>query len=565
MVYDLKPMKAPRAAGRMLRALALVIESPGAGTILCDKLLADAGIAALRDRPTHQPPDARHPIFEHGEAPASPNAPPADLELLLARLPPVPASTGFRPETIADFAVAYREKRATPLAIAEQALAATRKSNEHEPPMRAVIAQREDDVMAQARASAERFARGAPLGPLDGVPVVVKDELDQTPYPTTVGTRFLGREPARVDAEVVARLRRAGALLIGKGNMHEMGLGVTGVNPHHGAARNPYDPQRATGGSSSGPAAAVGLGLCPLAVGADGGGSIRIPAALCGQVGLKPTFGRVSEHGAAELCWSVAHVGPIAATVRDCALGYALMAGPDAKDEGSLLQPAPVFDDIGHLDLAGVRIGVFRAWFEDAEPAVVAGARRAVGWLEEAGARVVDISIPELETLRVAHLVTIVAEMTAAHLAHYREHRDAYAADTRVNLALGRRLQGYDYVHAQRHRARVLRLWREAMRGVDAVATPTAGRTAPLIPDDALETGESNLEVVGQIIRFAAPANLTGLPAISVPVGYDDGGLPIGLQLIGHGWQEHVLLRLAAVVEQRAPRRPPRVHHRYLG
>jgi Asp-tRNA(Asn)/Glu-tRNA(Gln) amidotransferase A subunit family amidase len=158
------------------------------------------------------------------------------------------------------------------------------------------------------------------LGPLDGVPIAVKDELDQVPYATTAGTRFLGREPASSDATVVARLRSAGALLVGKTNMHEVGLGITGVNPHHGTSRNPYDPARITGGSSSGSAAAVAAGLCPIAVSADAGGSIRIPAALCGVVGLKPTFGRMSERGAAALCWSLAHIGVIGASSADVAL-----------------------------------------------------------------------------------------------------------------------------------------------------------------------------------------------------------------------------------------------------
>lgn len=561
MPYDLKPMKAPRAAGNLLRAFVTVVENPATGALLAEKLLSDAGITQLRATPTHAPPHARPPVFDHTQPVASPSSAPPDLEKLLSQLPRS-SPRGHTPESAVDFATAYRDNRITPIQVAERALAIARESDGNDPPMRMLIAQRRDDLMEQAEASAARFREGRPLGPLDGVPVAVKDELDQRPFPTTVGTRFLN-QPAERDAEVVRRLRAAGALLVGKANMHEIGLGVTGLNPHHGAARNPYDPARATGGSSSGPAAAVGAGLAPIAVGADGGGSIRIPAALCGQLGLKATFGRISEHGAAELCWSVAHVGPIAATTRDLALGYAVMAGPDDKDPNSLLQPAPRFDGIG-ADLRGLRLGIFRPWFEDAEPIIVERCYQALDALRDAGAEVCDVAIDELEIMRVAHLITIVSEMAAAHLEHYRRHRSDYGLDTRLNLALGRRLTGYDYVHAQRHRARLWHHLAGVLEQVDAVVSPATGCTAPLLPDDALATGESNLEVTGQIMRFAFPANLSGLPAISVPVGYDGSELPIGLQVMGRAWEEHVLLRIAASLEARIERRAPRVHYRYL-
>ncbi|MBW2454710.1 MAG: amidase [Deltaproteobacteria bacterium] len=563
MPYDLKPMKAPRAAGGMLRVLVAAIENPATGALLADKLLGDSGVTGLRQLPAEGPPSSRPPVFDHDLPRASLDRPAPDLQALLETLPEPPAAE-FWPETSRAFVGAYQAGRLTPLDVAQRTIEIVRRSDERRPAMRVLIAHHRDDLMAQAQASAERYRAGSPLGPLDGVPVAVKDELDQTPYPTTVGTRFLGKAPASADAEVVARLRAAGALLVGKANMHEIGIGVTGLNPHHGAARNPYDPTRAPGGSSSGSAAAVAMGLCPIAVGADGGGSIRIPAALCGQVGLKATFGRISEHGAAELCWSVAHVGPIAATVADTALAYAVMAGPDDKDASSLLQPEPELTGIDEGDLSGLRLGIYRPWFEDAETAVVERCYQAVDRLVEAGAEIRDVTIDELEVVRVAHMVTIVSEMTTAHLAHYREHRRDYGLDTRINLALGRRLQAYDYVQAQRHRARMWRNFARVLSDVDVIVTPTTGRTAPELPEDALRTGESNLEVLGEIMRFAAAANLTGLPAISVPVGYDEGARPIGLQLMGRAWQEHLLLRLAAVVERGTPRREPEVCYRYL-
>jgi Asp-tRNA(Asn)/Glu-tRNA(Gln) amidotransferase A subunit family amidase len=475
-------------------------------------------------------------------------------------LPEPARPEGFFPPTVGDLARAYRERRTDPVAIAERVLANCARAEALTPPLRAMLAQDAEDVHAQAWAAAARLARGEALSPLDGIPVVVKDELDQRGYPTTVGTRFLGaRGPAADDAEAVARLRAAGAVLIGKANMHEIGLGVTGVNPHHGAARNPHAPERITGGSSSGPAAAVAAGLCPLAVGADGGGSIRIPAALCGAVGLKPTWGRVSERGAAPLCWSVAHVGPIAASARDAALGYLLMAGPDPADPNTWGQPAPTLDGFGRSDLRGVRLGVYEPWFRDAEPAVVEACQRGLEILERAGAERVAVSLPELALLRVVHMVTIVSEMAASQLEYHAAHRKDYGGDTRLNLALANRLTAADYVHAQRLRTRLAGHFHAALAQVDALATPTTACAALPIPRDALRAGESDLASLERIMRFAPAANLTGLPAISVPAGFTPEGLPVGLQLIGRMWEEHRLLTWAAVIESQTPRRQPKV------
>ena len=300
-------------------------------------------------------------------------------------------------------------------------------------------------------------------------------------------------------------------------------------------------------------------------MGADGGGSIRIPAALCGQVGLKATYGRVSERGAAPLCWSVAHVGPIAVNARDAALGYAIMAGPDGEDPNSLGQPAPHLEGFEDDDLSGLRVGIYRPWFEHADPEIVAACERGLDRFKEAGARIVDVEIPELGLLRTVHLVTIISEMATAHARYYEQHRAEYGLDTRLNLALARRLNAYDYIHAQRHRVRLSQHFTRALTNADVLVTPATGTTAPLLPPDALLTGESNLNLVDRLMRFAPAANLTGLPAISFPVAYDDKGLPIGMQLMGRPWAEHTLLRMARVMEPAVERRAPRVHHQLLG
>ena len=567
MTYDLTPMKAPRTAGASLKLITAIVESAFPGALLTKKLLRDAGVLALRDARTDDAllvtPPGLQASLQAVDGGATGPAPMADQPALAPDSAIRPS--GDAPEQLADFAEAFRSGRLTPSEVAERVLTWARESDAAPLPLRVFIAQNEDDVRRQAADATERHRAGRALGLFDGVPVAVKDELDQRGYPTTVGTAFLGKSPATEDASVVARLRAAGAVLIGKTNMHEIGLGVTGVNPHHGACRNPHDPTRVTGGSSSGPAAAVAAGFCPVAVGADGGGSIRIPAALCGVVGIKPTFGRVSEHGAAPLCWSVAHVGPIATAVQDLAAGFAVMAGPDSLDPNTLGRP-PV--NVAALaatpSLAGLRVGVFRPYFDDAEPDVVRVCRNALDALVAAGATLVEVSIAQLGLLRAAHLVTIISEMAASHSRYLGEPTTRYGYDVRLNLALARRLAATDYVQAQRLRVGFARDFGALYQRIDVLATPATGRTAPLIPPDALATGESNLAVTDQILRFALPANVLGYPAISVPAGYDSQGLPVGFQLMGRPWEDAALFAPARVVEAASPRKRPKVHRSLL-
>ncbi len=546
-VYDLRSVKLPYLAGNALRLFAAALESP-LGGLLIPSLFESSGITALRSRSFDEPP-----TYQPLHAAASR----ASAGVSRAEWPDDSGAERGPFATVADFARAYRSGQTTPAAVAERALAAIESSNTAQPPLRAIIAVMRDEVLRQAAESTERIRRGEARSPLEGVPVAVKDEVDLAPYPTTVGTSFLGRVPAREDATVAARLRAAGALFIGKANMHEIGIGVTGLNPHHGTPRNPYAPDHFTGGSSSGSGAAVAAGLCPLAVGADGGGSIRIPAAFCGVVGLKPTFGRVSEFGAAPLCWSVAHLGPIAATAADAALGYALMAGPDPCDPNSLQQPQPTLAGWDQADSRGLKLGVFWPWFEHADAEVVAICRALVDRLVEAGASLSEVVMADLEAARVAHTLTIAGEMAQAMDATYAAHRGDHGLDVRINLALARAFATHDYLKAQRVRTHAIASFNQALANVDVIVTPATGIAAPAIPPAALPHGESDLTTLVEIMRFVTPANLTGLPAIVFPAGYTAAGLPVGLQAIGKAWDEVTLLRLARVAERLVARRAP--------
>lgn len=557
MAYDLKTPNVPRLAGASLRFVTALAEGPLGGLIhrVTAKDMgwpefrrASAGTAPLAPLPILPPPKDTKEVS------------PDELMALTQAREAREGSLGF--SSVADLFAAYEAGDTDPVEVAERALSVIEESEQLSPAMRMFIAVDPEDVRAQARAAAERRRKGELLGPLDGVPVAVKDEVDMRGYPTTQGTTFLGGSgPAADDASSVARLREAGAILLGKANMTEIGINPIGHQPHYGTARNPYDLGRFTGASSSGPGAAVASGLCPIALGADGGGSIRNPASFCGVFGLKATFGRVSEHGAPPLCWSVAHIGPLAATARDCALGYAVMAGRCEHDRHTHHQPPVDLARLDDDDLSDVTLGVYTPWFDDADPGVVKACRAMLEHLRVKGARIREIEIEGLEALRVAHLVTIASEMLAAQGEQLLKNRKAYATDVRLLFANIERFTANDYVHAQRHRYLACQRFGRILQDVDVIVTPTNGCTAPVIRPDALE-GESDLGTLSKVMRFVVAANMTGLPAITFPAGYDDDGLPVGFQAVGRAWEESLLLRLAVASEDAFERRMPKHHWR---
>ncbi len=550
--YELESLKLPKLIGWPLILFTRALENSITRALLLPGLLKQVGLPKLRQARIDEPPTMR-PL---GKADITTESIPYAQQLaqLADDLPANSLPTPFT--TIRDYARAYRNGTLTPEGVAEQVLAAIKQSDTGDQPLRAFIATHRDDLMAQARASAERIEAGKPLSILDGVPVAIKDEIDQVPYPTTVGTRFMGKTAVNHDATTVARLRKAGALLIGKTNMHEIGINPTGLNRHYGVVRNPYNLAHDSGGSSSGSAAAVAAGICPVAMGADGGGSVRIPAALCGVVGLKATFGRISEHGAAPLCWSVAHLGPIGATVADVALVYAAIAGPDQQDVVTLKQPAVSLKNWRNPDLTGIRLGVYRPWFEHATPDIVAANEAMLQKLVEAGATIKEIEIPWLDEMRIAHSITILSEMSSS-MNNYPDNRHDFGNAVRVNLALGRTFSAGDYVQSQRMRTRAMAVFAKLYTQVDVIVTPATAITAPPIPTQKEPHDYSDLSTVIELMRYVIPGNLVGLPALSLPVGYDSSGLPIGMQLMGNHWTEALLLRLGNVIEQGVARKRP--------
>jgi Asp-tRNA(Asn)/Glu-tRNA(Gln) amidotransferase A subunit family amidase len=442
----------------------------------------------------------------------------------------------------ADLHAAYRAKTTDPLAVAKRALTAAGGLDALAPPMRTFIALDEADVIEQAQASAIRWKTGQQRGKLDGVPIAVKDEYDVIGYGTTSGTSFLGKTKATRDALVVQRLRNAGAILFGKTNMHELGVHPSGLNPWHGTARNPYDPARDTGGSSSGSGAVVGLGLVPIALGNDGGGSIRIPAALNGVCGHKPTFGRVPTDGVRLLCWSLESSGPLAATIDDLVTALATLT-----DEPLTLPP-----------LKHVRVGICSPWWSWASGEVQAIARAAAERI--VGGELVEIELPHIELSLPVGAATFTVEAAAA-MERALTTGEPLAASTRVTLELARGLSAVAFVQAQRARQLIVRDFERAFADVDVILTPTTAVTAPRYRDRGDELDEA---MINRMVAFTFAQNLSGLPATSVPCGYDSEGMPVGLQVIARHGADLQALAVAALVEHTTPRHRPRVWYPLL-
>jgi aspartyl-tRNA(Asn)/glutamyl-tRNA(Gln) amidotransferase subunit A len=442
-----------------------------------------------------------------------------------------------------------REIRARRLSPVEATEACIRRIEERDGALNAFLTPCADAAMEQARSLAGELAAGRHRGPLHGVPLALKDLFLTAGVRTTGGSTILKDWVPDRDGTIVRRLRDAGAVFLGKLNMHEFAFGPTGENPHYGTARNPHDPERIAGGSSSGSAAAVGAAMCYGAPGSDTGGSIRCPAALCGVVGLKPTYGRVPRTGVLPLSWSLDHVGPMTRTVEDSALMLEVMAGHDPADRTSARLPVPVYVRGLHDGVKGLRLGVPREWFwEPIQVEVEARVREAVAALERLGAEVEEVSLPSLEQALAPQQLILFAEAAAYHRPYLRTRSHEYGPNVRVRLAQGLFINGADYLDAQRARRLVRREFLTCLEKCDALLTPTVPITAPPVGAESVRLGGVTGPPVQFLVRNTFPFNLTGLPAVSVPCGLAEG-LPVGLQIAGRPWHEAMILRIARAVE----------------
>ncbi|WP_129630765.1 amidase [Candidatus Oscillochloris fontis] len=438
--------------------------------------------------------------------------------------------------TITALAPQLRTGRLSPVELTRQALDLLAAHDPHLNAFQLVLA---EQALADAQAAEAAISAGEYRGPLHGVPVAVKDLLDLMGTPTTAGSKILADHYPSQDATSVALLRQAGAIIIGKTRMSEFAYSPGSNNGHYGPTANPHNPERDSGGSSSGSAAAVAAGIVAAALGTDTGGSIRIPAAQCGIVGLKPTHGRTSLAGAVTLSWSLDHLGPLTRSVSDTAIMLEVLAGPDGHD-GRTLRSVPPFHANGLQPLArGIRVGVLGAdgsGAPQADPETLAVVRSAGAQLRAAGAEVAEVDVAEIEALRLLNPVILAMEAAALHLPNLRTRLNDYAEFMRQRILASFVYGPATFVQAQQARAVLRQRMTALFEQIDILVLPVVPHPAPPLGVITATT-------------FTGPFNCLGWPAISIPAGFSREGLPLAVQLVARPWEEAELLRVAMVLE----------------
>jgi aspartyl-tRNA(Asn)/glutamyl-tRNA(Gln) amidotransferase subunit A len=443
--------------------------------------------------------------------------------------------------SIAELAPRLAAKEISPVEVTEAALA---RLEQLEPRLNAFITVTGESARHAARAAEAAIRAGHYQGPLHGIPVAIKDLYATRGVATTFGSPLYADWVPDFDAAAVEQLKRAGAVLLGKTNLHELAYGSTSANAHYGPVHNPWRLDHHPGGSSGGSSAAVAARVAYAAMGSDTGASIRQPAACAGIVGIKPTFGRLSKYGALPLAWSQDHAGPLTRTVRDAALMLQALAGHDPRDPSSALRPVPDFTAGINGGVAGLRIGVARAFFfEECAADVVAAVDTALEVFEDLGALIEEIVLPDMEAAYTVGTVTIAVEGAAYHAANLRERPELFSDELRAAFELGSFYSGVDYVQAQRLRRHLMDATERAIAGFDAVVMPTS--PVPATPIAGTPPEHAMLRP-----RNTMPFNVLGLPAISVPCGFTADSLPVGLQIVGQAFDEAGVLRIAHAYEQ---------------
>ena len=450
--------------------------------------------------------------------------------------------------TLAEAAREIAAKRLSPVELTQALLERAYALN---PTLNAYITITAASALQEAREAEAEIARGEYRGPLHGVPIALKDLYTMAGVRTTGGSKILSDWVPEEDCTVVSKLKGAGAVFLGKLNMHEFAYGISNVNPHYGPARNPWDPERITGGSSGGSGAATASGMCMASLGSDTGGSIRIPACLCGIVGIKPTYGRVSRHGVLPLAWSLDHAGPMTRTAEDAALLLSVIAGHDPQDPSSLDVPVPDYTQELNRGARGLRIGVLGGPIIRAlHPEVEAAMAEALGVLKGLGAELQEeVVVPAIEYASAANTTIIMAEAAAYHQRWLDSRSEEYGQEVRTRLTMGRLLPATLYIQANRARRRIREEVLRSLDQLDLLALPMLPLPAPRIGEERVRLGEGSADLRTAITHYCGLFNLTGLPAISVPCGFISEGLPVGFQLAGRPLDEGTLLRAAHAYE----------------
>jgi aspartyl-tRNA(Asn)/glutamyl-tRNA(Gln) amidotransferase subunit A len=449
--------------------------------------------------------------------------------------------------TILQSADALRTKKVSSLELINEALEKIGREN---PRLNAFITVTAEAARARASAMDAELSHGIDRGPLHGIPIAHKDLVYTKGVRTTGGSKIFKDFVPDHDADIAINLEKAGAVLVGKTNLHEFAYGITSTNPHFGAVRNPWDLDRVPGGSSGGSGAAVAAEILPFATGTDTGGSIRIPASFCGVTGLKPTFGLISKRGVMPLGWTMDHMGPITKTVRDTAVAFHAMGGPSV--------------DLKSTEIRGLRIGLpSNYYFDKLDLEVSESVRTAVQTAAALGARIIDIKVPDIDAINVVGRMLLLAEATSVHLEHATNRRSDIGPDVLTLLDQGRLIRGSDYVDAQRLRRIYCREFSKLWSQVDCIFTPTTPTPAPKIGQMTMQVGAQEEDVRLATTRLMRAINVLGIPALSIPCGFTKSGLPIGLQILGAPRAEETILKVGAAIEDatgvvsRTPRSKP--------
>mmetsp|Transcript_38200 Transcript_38200/g.81513 ORF Transcript_38200/g.81513 Transcript_38200/m.81513 type:complete len:598 (-) Transcript_38200:63-1856(-) len=567
-LYNLKAVKSPRLCGRLLDLLSRIIGLPIIGRWIVELIKRRNHVDEMvRFATSSHPPllPLYYPIHEMtAEEGAMHRRMAEECPLDLQELTSVEHSKGarqqeFRHWTILDYTSRYMNGTTTPSQVADRIIDAINNMNDKNKNLSVVTQMNVDQLRSQAADSTKRYRDGNTMGVLDGVPILVKDEIPLVGFIVTRGTSFIS-DTAESDIFPILKLKQQGVLVVGKTNQHEVGIGTTGFNMLHGTPINPYGKDGRiryyTGGSSSGSAAAVAMGLVPLALGGDGGGSIRIPSGLCGCVGLKPTFKRIAMDTASGS--SVFHMGPMTSNVHDAAVAYAIMAGEADNDHRHQSQKQPplhlhaymtnIEESGGSDSLKGLRIGIFEEYIKDADANVVDATIKAIKYYQSRGAEIVQIVLPHLREIHHAHGVTITAESYSHMERHYHSKQFAeLSPETRVNLSIGASWSSSEFLAAQKVRSWAMNHVEDLFENkVDVILTPATPCCAPRLREDAMSHGESNLVQTSALMRYVILGNLTGIPAMVFPIAYDEETLlPISLQVQAAHWREDLLFRVA--------------------
>jgi aspartyl-tRNA(Asn)/glutamyl-tRNA(Gln) amidotransferase subunit A len=406
-----------------------------------------------------------------------------------------------------------------------------------------------EQALEDAREAEREIMAGRYRGPLHGVPVSIKDLFATQGIRTTAGSRVLANHIPDHDATIVERLRAAGAIVVGKTNMLEFAYAA--VHPDYGPTTNPWDPARSSSGSSSGSAVAVATGMGYGSIGSDTGGSIRLPAAYSGIVGLKPTYGRVSRHGGIPVSWSADHFGPMTRTAGDAAALLGAIAGEDPRDPTSGRVPVPDYVAALEGEIAGKRIGISDLYLRHhVDPTVLVLIEQAIATFERLGASMEEVSLPPPSEAVAALLAILMPEATVYHLPWLREQPESYSSAVRERLELGAVTPAVSYIQGLQVRRRFIDTFLAAMEPVDLLVTPTGPTAATLLEGDLTTGDDADPQLLAALIHFSGPFNLIGCPAVSIPCGFTPGGLPVGMQLVGKPWQEGSVLAAAHAYQQ---------------